>query len=575
MTTTFDDIGVQPAILQAVAELGFTTPTPIQVEAIPLILQKKCDLISLAQTGTGKTAAFGIPLLQQTDTAQRRTQTLVLCPTRELCIQVSRDLGGLAKYMNNMKILAVYGGARIDLQISALKQGVHVIVATPGRLLDLIRRHSVDISAISTVVLDEADEMLNMGFQEELNAILAETPQTKQTLLFSATMPGGIATIAGKYMRNPVKCTIGTANAGAENVEHVYYMVHAKNRYLALKRIVDHNPGIYAIIFCRTRQETQEVADKLARDGYQAEPLHGDLSQLQRDRIMDRFRRREIQLLVATDVAARGLDIQDLTHVINFNLPDDLAAYTHRSGRTGRAGKKGQSLSIIHMREKYRIKEIEKRLKKRFQHQPVPTGLQVCERQLQKFLDTVLDVTIHHEHLDPLLPAIEAKLAGLDRREVIERMVSLTFNRFLTYYENAPDLNQQEQKTSPSRREGYGPPQRSQSDEERFTRFQLNVGKQDGVLPARLIATLNQADRSRKIAVGKISISEHATFIDADNRHKDAVLKAFKGIMINGRPVRIEEVAGRQKSSGDKMPRQARFQSFKKKRSTAGKKRKI
>ncbi len=356
--TTFTALNIRPDILQGLTTLGFTTPTPIQEEAIPVILKRQDDLISLAQTGTGKTAAFGIPLIQITDVASNQTQALILCPTRELCMQVARDLAAIGKFVHGLKVLPVYGGARIDLQIKALRQGIHIIVATPGRLLDLNKRRCVQLASVTTVVLDEADEMLNMGFQEEVNAILAETPPTKKTLLFSATMPRAVVAITRKYMTKPVELTVGTRNAGAENIQHVYYMVHAKDRYGALKRIVDFSPDIYGIIFCRTRLDTQEVAEKLMQDGYRAEALHGDLTQAQRDLIMNKFRRRHVHLLVATDVAARGLDVSDLTHVINFSLPDELSSYTHRSGRTGRAGKAGISIAIIHMREKYRIREL-------------------------------------------------------------------------------------------------------------------------------------------------------------------------------------------------------------------------
>jgi len=541
--TTFNELDIRADILTGLAALGFATPTPIQQEVIPLILEQRRDLISLAQTGTGKTAAFGIPLVQLTEVARRQIQALVLCPTRELCVQVARDLEGMARHVAGIKILPVYGGTPIEGQIRALRQGVHIIVATPGRLLDLIRRRSVDISGVVSMVLDEADEMLNMGFQEELNAILAETPADKNTMLFSATMPKGVSTIARKYMTDPLEITIGKLNAGAENVRHLYYMVQAKNRYPALKRIVDINPEMYAIIFCRTRQETKELADKLMQDGYTADALHGDLSQPQRDHIMNKFRRRNLQILVATDVAARGLDVSDLTHVINYNLPDDAANYTHRSGRTGRAGKEGTAISIIHMREKFRIRELQQRLGKTFEHRRVPSGYEVCKKQLQSHVDTVMRVSVDHERLDSLLPIIEEKLAGLERDELIKRFVSLEFNRILDYYRDAQDLNEPEIKTGGPRSQerSAGRPPR---DDANFVRFSLNIGRRDGVLPTRLIGMINEAVGTKKIAIGKIIIAEKHSLLDADGRYAEAIFEAFRHQMINGKPVRVEVAKG-------------------------------
>ena len=439
--STFAELGVGREILQALADLGFTAPTPIQAEIIPLVLQRQTDVVGLAQTGTGKTAAFGIPMLQLADPARRKPQALILCPTRELCVQVTRDLLALARHLPQIQVTAVYGGAPIEPQIRALRQGSQIIVATPGRLNDLIRRNSVDLSTIRRVVLDEADEMLNMGFKEELNAILAVTPPDKNTLLFSATMSREVAGIAATYMHQPVEITVGQKNMGAENVRHLYYMVQAKDRYLALKRVADLNPDIYAIIFCRTRQETQEIAEKLITDGYSADALHGDLSQTQRDAVMNKFRAKTIQMLVATDVAARGLDVSDLSHVINYNLPDDLASYTHRSGRTGRAGKSGVSIAIINLRELFKVRDIERKLGRRFEAARVPNGREICERQLLHLIDTVNRVQVDHARIEPFLPAVHEKLAGLDREELIKRFVSLEFNRFLDYYRHAPDLN--------------------------------------------------------------------------------------------------------------------------------------
>lgn len=554
--TSFAELDVRPDILRGIAALGFTDPTPIQEKVIPLILANRQDLISLAQTGTGKTAAFGIPLVQLVDSATRQTQALVLCPTRELCIQVSRDLEALARYAAGIKVLAVYGGASIERQVNALKRGVQIIVATPGRLLDLIRRGSVHLAAVSAVVLDEADEMLNMGFQEELNAILAQTPATKNTLLFSATMPKGVAAIARQYMNSPAEITIGQRNAGADNVRHLYYMVQARKRYLALKRIVDSNPDSYGIIFCRTRQETKEVAEKLAGDGYGADALHGDLSQSQRDHIMARFRARNIQLLVATDVAARGLDVSDLTHVINYNLPDDIANYTHRSGRTGRAGKTGIAISIIHMRERHLIRAIEKKINKTFEECRVPSGMDICKIQILRHLDRVLAVPVDEERLEPFLPAMAQKLSTLDRDALIKRLVSLEFNRIFAYYQNAPDLNESlagKENGSKRGRKHMVAPSRSASGENvgTFTRFALNIGKKDGVRPVRLIGMINERTGVRDIAIGKIAIMEKRSLMEVDSRFTNDILEAFQNLMMNGRHVTIE-ITGQGGRNGQK-----------------------
>jgi ATP-dependent RNA helicase DeaD len=564
--TAFSELGINNDILKGLVELGFTTPTPVQEQIIPTLLARQVDMIGLAQTGTGKTAAFGVPLLQLTDVHRKQTQALVLCPTRELCVQVAKDMAAYARYLPGITILAVYGGASIETQINALRRGIQIIVATPGRLHDLMRRGKVNIKSIRTVVLDEAEEMLQMGFQDELNAILAETPPEKNTLLFSATMSREVAAIADKYMTDPMEVTVGRRNAGAENVDHVYYMVQAKDRYPALKRIVDSNPDIYSIIFCRTRQETQEVADKLMQDGYNADSLHGELSQAQRDLVMNKFRRRNLQLLVATDVAARGLDVTDLTHVINYNLPDETSQYIHRSGRTGRAGKAGTSIAIIHLREKHRIAEIEGKLKRTFQKQPIPSGQEVCEKQLLRLIEIMKQVEVEHKQIDPFLPAIMATLADLDREELIKRFVSVEFNRFLEYYRNAPDLNVVEYKKSHEIRNVYKGGQISNLSPNRsdksvssnrraqvsnpspnkiakptaqFTRFIINVGKKDGANPGRLIGEINDATGNRGIRFGKIEIMNTSTMLEVENTFSSQVLGAFAGLMINGKHVVI------------------------------------
>jgi ATP-dependent RNA helicase DeaD len=434
-------MGLADPILKAVSELGFTEPTPIQEKVIPHLIGTQQDLIALAQTGTGKTAAFGLPLIQNADMSDPSVQALILCPTRELCMQITGDLQDFSKYTNDFHVIPVYGGAPIDKQIQKLRRGGQIVVGTPGRVRDLIERKVLKIEKIRWLVLDEADEMLQMGFKEELDAILGGTPKGKQTLLFSATMPQGVYRIANEYMNAPLEIAVGTKNAGAENVQHDYYMAHAKNRYEVLKRIADMHPDIYGIVFCRTRQETKDVAEKFMNDGYNADALHGDLSQAQRDYVMNRFRKRQLQMLVATDVAARGLDVNDLTHVINYNLPDDLEVYIHRSGRTGRAGKSGTSITIIHTRETGKIRELEKITKKKFQRVMIPGGKEICKKQLFNLVSNMEKVETADKEIDQFLPEIYKKLEWLSKEELIKKFVSVEFNRFLDYYKNAPDLN--------------------------------------------------------------------------------------------------------------------------------------
>jgi ATP-dependent RNA helicase DeaD len=431
----FKKLGVTPEIAQALAELGYEQPMPVQSEVIPQLLNKTRNIIALAQTGTGKTAAFGIPIIQKTDVKNVTPQTLILCPTRELCLQIAGDLADYSKYVDDIKVLPVYGGSSIESQIRALKRGVHIIVATPGRLIDLIKRKTVSLSNVQSVVLDEADEMLNMGFTEDLDEILSYVPENRSMLLFSATMPREIQRITGKYMKDPMEITIGRKNEGALNVRHTYYVVHAKDRYLALKRIVDYYPNIYGIIFCRTRKDTQEIADKLIQDGYDADSLHGDLSQAQRDLVMSKFRNHNLQLLVATDVAARGLDVDDVSHIINYSLPDDIESYTHRSGRTGRAGKAGTSISIIHTKERGKISQIEKQINKQFEKREIPKGDVICEKQLFNFVDKIEKVKVNEEEIERLLPSIFRKLEWLEKEDIIKRIVSLEFNRLIEYYQ--------------------------------------------------------------------------------------------------------------------------------------------
>ncbi len=536
-------MGLSPELLRAVEALGFTDPTPIQKEVIPRVLSSDNDIVGLAQTGTGKTAAFGLPVIEQVDTGSKTVQALVLAPTRELCIQITKDLQEFSKYKKDLHVVPVYGGASMETQIRALKRGAQIIVATPGRMIDLIGRKAANISQIRTVVLDEADEMLNMGFREEIDRILESTPDEKRTLLFSATMPKEVARIASSYMHNPVEITVDRKNSGARNVQHVYYQVHASDRYPALKRIADMNPDIYSIVFCRTRRETKDIAEKLIKDGYSADAIHGELSQSQRDHVMKRFRSKSIQMLVATDVAARGIDVDDVSHVINYNLPEDVEVYTHRSGRTGRAGKSGVAVSIIHYREKSRISQIEKMIGKKVERLPVPSGKEICGRQLFKLIDRMEKAEVNEEQIAPFMDEVMQKLDGLSKEEIIKQFVSLEFNRFLEYYKNSPDLNDDSGRKS--RRDGTG---RSRSEEgsgrgrsrsSSYTRFFMNVGKKDGIIPTRLIGMINENTNDRDISIGAIDIKDSFSFFEVDSSYSSQVLAAFEGSHHKGRSLRV------------------------------------
>jgi ATP-dependent RNA helicase DeaD len=535
----FEEMGFTPGILKAIQELGFEQPMPVQEKVIPLMLGYDTDIIALAQTGTGKTAAFGLPLVQATDTGENDTQSLILCPTRELCMQITNDLADYSKYTGKLKILAVYGGASIDNQIRALKKGVHIIVATPGRLIDLIGRGAAKLGSVNTVILDEADEMLNMGFLDSINEILEEVPKGRRTLLFSATMSQEIATIARKYMKKPEEITIGTKNSSAENVSHAYYLVHAKDKYKVLKRLADSEPGIYAIVFCRTRIETQEVASKLIEDGYNADALHGDLSQVQRDTVMQKFRVRNIQLLVATDVAARGLDVDDLTHIINYNLPDDNEVYTHRSGRTGRAGKKGISVSLIHMRDRHNLQQIERMVKKPFKLLPIPSGSEICSKQMLNWVKKLESIETEHPEIERLLPDIKEKLASLDREELLRRIVSLQFDRFLDDYRHGEDL------VSPvsDRDEGFrgkGRKDAAKSFTGNYTRLFINLGKTDGFFPEQLIGLVNKNTNGPKVILGKIDLMKTFSFFEVEADHADEIINALNNARFNDRRVAVE-----------------------------------
>lgn len=537
MIETFEEIGFRPEILKAIEELGYEKPMPVQQQVIPVILQSTRDIIALAQTGTGKTAAFGLPLIEKIDDKNLNPQVLILCPTRELCLQITSDLSNYGKYLRNLQIVAVYGGASIETQIKQLKQGAQIVAATPGRMNDLIRRKKINLTNIHSVVLDEADEMLNMGFQEELNSILEVVPEERRTLLFSATMPKEVASIASNYMKDTQEITIGTRNAGNENVKHHYYVVHASDRYVALKRIADFFPDIYGIIFCRTRQETKEVAEKLMKDGYNADALHGDLSQQQRDYVMQRFRLKNIQMLVATDVAARGLDVDDLTHVINYNLPDDVEIYTHRSGRTGRAGKSGISITICHTKERFKIGQIEKTVKQKFELKLVPSGKEICEKQLFSLVDKMEKVEVNESQIEEFLPVVLKKLDWLSREDLIKKFVSTEFNRFLEYYKNAQDINVS---MHPERERRGDSPARSQSATKGFTLLRINLGKMDGLSPKELIGMINDYTKNRNILIGKADIQRSFSLFEVESGHVDAIFKAFQGIQVEGRRIFVE-----------------------------------
>jgi ATP-dependent RNA helicase DeaD len=530
---TFEETGLSPELLNAIKDLGFVYPTPIQEKIIPALINGDTDIIGLAQTGTGKTAAFGLPIIERTDHFSEKVQTLVLCPTRELCMQVTGDLTDYSRYVKNFKVVAVYGGASAELQIKSLKRGCHIVVGTPGRALDLIRRKVLNISHIKWLVLDEADEMLNMGFKEELDAILETTPKEKQTLLFSATMPKEIRQIAEKYMHHPEEITAGKKNIGAENVRHEVYFVHAKDRYEALKRIADMNPNVYGIVFCRTRTETKSIAEKLIADGYNADALHGDLSQPQRDSVMNRFRTKFLQLLVATDVAARGLDVSDLTHIINYNLPDELDVYIHRSGRTGRAGKKGISVSICHSRETRKISDLEKLTGKKFERKPLPGGREICEKQLFNLIDKVEKIEVNDQQIDQYLPVIYKKLEWLGREDLIKHFVSVEFNRFLSYYKDAPDLNVSVHEKN--EKDSY-----KRGTTKVFSRFFISVGSKSNLTVPRLIGLINDYTRTRDIEIGKIEIMKKFSFFEIDKQHEKDILKAFKDAKYEGGAVTVQ-----------------------------------
>lgn len=540
---TFQELGVSAPICKAVEELGYETPMPVQQEVIPYLLGEPIDLIALAQTGTGKTAAFGLPLLQKIDSHNQHgnvPQALVLCPTRELCLQIADDLTGYSKYLSHIRILPVYGGSSIEAQIKMLRSGVNIIVATPGRLLDLMKRGEAKLDQVSTVVLDEADEMLNMGFEEDLTSILAQVPEHRHLLLFSATMPKSMEGITAKYLHNPKEIVIGTRNSGNANIKHIYYMVAAKHKYLALKRIADFYPNIYGIVFCRTRKETQEIADQLIQDGYNADSLHGDLSQAQRDYVMQKFRIKNLQILVATDVAARGLDVNDLTHVIHYGLPDDPESYTHRSGRTARAGKTGLSIAICHSRERGKVRDLERIAKISIERAYIPGGAQICEKQLFNLADKIerIDTTRVPDSLASFMPNILRKIEWIERDDLIKRIMALEFSRLLDYYQNAETIDEADDKGHIANKRDKGSAGKRQA-EAGMTRLFINFGKLDRMNPGKLIELLNECVKGHP-EIGRIDLMRQFSFFDVEESAAADVIASMNKFEVEGRRIVVE-----------------------------------
>ena len=530
--STFLELGLKDQLTKAITDLGYETPTVIQEKAIPQIISSKTDLKAFAQTGTGKTAAFSLPILQLINEKSKNTQAIILSPTRELAVQIGKNIEEFSKYIPELKVVTVYGGSSIEDQIRGLKKGAQIVVGTPGRTVDLIKRRALKLENIEWLVLDEADEMLNMGFKDELDQVLEVTPKEKQTLLFSATFPKEVEAIARNYMTKPIEITSGEKNQGADNVSHEFYMVTERTRYQALKRIADLNPDIYAIIFCRTRRETQEVADNLIKDGYNADALHGDLSQAQRDSVMAKFHKKTIQILVATDVAARGLDVNELTHVINHKLPDQIENYNHRSGRTGRAGNTGISIALVSNKEQGRLRPIERIIKKKFVETKVPTGKEICQNQLMHLIDKVNEIEVNQSQIADFLPSIYEKLADLDREELIKKFVSLNFNTFLEYYENAKDLNDLSSKEN----------SRPRANDENMTRFFINIGRKDNLNPASLIGLINNQNIGDKVEIGAIDILDTFSFFEIDKNFEEQTLAQFGSNQpdFDGRSVNVE-----------------------------------
>ncbi|MCL4641169.1 MULTISPECIES: DEAD/DEAH box helicase [Olivibacter] len=536
----FSQLGIRHDVVNAISALGFEKPTPIQEQAIPALLTGSSDFVGLAQTGTGKTAAFGLPLLELLDFSQNTPQALVLCPTRELCLQITNDLKNFSKNLDNVHVVAVYGGANISDQLRQIRRGVQIVVATPGRMLDIIGRKAIDFSGVRYVVLDEADEMLNMGFQEDINDILSTTPDEKKTWLFSATMPAEVRRIAKNYMTDPFELTVGTKNTGNANIDHEYYIVRPRDKYAAFKRIVDFNPEIFGIVFCRTKIETQEIAEALIKDGYNADSLHGDLSQQQRDKVMKRYRERSLQLLIATDVAARGIDVNNVTHVINFSLPDEIENYTHRSGRTARAGKTGVSISLVTSKELGKIRQIERVIGKQFVKAEIPNGFDVCEKQLFALVHKVKAVEVNDDQIGQYLPRIMDEFSDFSKEDVIKHFASLEFNRFLDYYENAPDLNVSAATDSRSEKGGKADRFGRTGYKSDFTRLFINLGSVDDFTRGDMLGYIcNNAQISGK-SIGKIDLKGVYTFFEVENDVVDKIMSGFQRADFNGRSVRVE-----------------------------------
>ncbi|HIP32675.1 MAG TPA: DEAD/DEAH box helicase [Crocinitomicaceae bacterium] len=551
---TFEELGLKSEVLQSLENMGFVTPTPIQEKAIPHLLQEESDFVGLAQTGTGKTAAFGLPLVSKVDDKSRTPQGLIICPTRELCIQITKDL---QNYSKNLKInvVSVYGGTDIRRQISDIKRGAQIIVATPGRLVDLTKRKAVDLQDINWVVLDEADEMLNMGFKEDIDFVLDKTPEWRNVWLFSATMPKEVAAIAKNYMQDPLEVSIGHKNQTNENIEHIYFVVKERDRYAALKRLIDFNPNIYGLVFCRTRRETAAVAEKLGKEGYSAEPLHGDLSQAQRDAVMGKFRRKTLQILVATDVAARGIDVDNITHVINYNLPDEIENYTHRSGRTARAGNKGESLVLINTGEGYKINQIEKKIRTTFVKGTIPNSKEICEIQLMKLVDKVITTEVKEENIAEFMPIVMSEFEALSKEDIVKKFVSAEFNRFIEYYERAGDLNAKAgDRGGRDRDRGRGRDRdrggrdrdrgsrgrRGRRDDENKTRFFVNIGKRDGLNPGGLLRVVCDSTNLKSDKIGRIDILDSFSFFDADKDLADKIVSEVSGADYEGHRVKVE-----------------------------------
>ena len=538
---SFEGLGIEEGLLQSIHTLGFTQPTPIQEKAIPVLLQGTKDFIGLAQTGTGKTAAFGLPLLQLINKQQKFPQALIICPTRELCMQITNDLNSFKRKTDHISVAAVYGGASIGMQIRDLKKGTHIVVATPGRLIDLIERKAINLENIHYVVLDEADEMLNMGFKDDIEFILKNTPNRQSTWLFSATMPAEIRQVSKRYMKQPFEITIGKVNAGAANIDHQYFVTSQVNRYETLKRIIDFNPGIYGIIFTRTKADAQEITESLIREGYDIEALHGDLTQEQRDKVMARFREKNLQLLIATDVAARGIDVQGITHVINYELPDDMEVYTHRSGRTGRAGKSGISISIVTPKEIYRLRQIERMLNSRFHKMDIPSGKDVCRKQFFHFIDKMLQADISHGEYETYLPLLKERFATVEKEEILQRVAALEFDRFLKYYENAADLNLREEKREKVKRGVHRDTQGRSFGNGNYERLFVNLGTKDGFYKASFLQFILDLSDLNKDVLGRVDMKEMNSWIEIEPSAAKKMIKAIDGKNYRGRRIRMNE----------------------------------